>query len=138
MEAKTRNEQKRMLLANANRLFLTSLEGILIAGGNGWQTVKVSDGRQALVELDDGTFDLIVADYQMPGVSGLELVTAMRQKLPGIPVIMTTGNDSHELREQAERLGVSRVLEWPIPGPTFLGAVAALSGKEAGPRQIGE
>ena len=124
-------EQKRMLLIDDNLLFLVALEGILIASGNDWRTVKAMNGREALVELEGQTFDLIVTDYQMPGMNGLELLAAVRQKLPETPVIMITGDDSNELREQAQHLGVFCVLEKPVPSQVFLRAVREASGHGA-------
>jgi CheY-like chemotaxis protein len=116
-----------MLLVDDNWLVLISLEGILVAGGNGWKTVRATDGLAALAELDRQSFDLIVTDYQMPGMNGLKLVQAVQQKRPGTPVIMLTGYDSRELREQARDLDVFRTLEKPVPGHLFLKAVSEAS-----------
>jgi CheY-like chemotaxis protein len=117
-----------MLLIDDNLLFLVALEGILIASGNDWRTVKAMNGREALVELEGQTFDLIVTDYEMPGMNGLELLAAVRQKLPETPVIMLTGDDSNELREKAHHLGVFCVLEKPVPGRLFLKTVREATG----------
>jgi DNA-binding NtrC family response regulator len=62
-------------------------------------------------------------------MNGLELVAAVRQMLPEIPVIMITGSDSHEWQEGAERLGIFRALEKPVPGHLFLKAVREASGE---------
>jgi CheY-like chemotaxis protein len=134
MIAQAKTEKKRMLLVDDNLLFLISLEGILIAGGNGWRTVKAMDGPAALAELEDQTFDLIVTDYQMPGMNGLELVEAMRQKLPETPVIMITGHGCRDLRQDALRLGVFCILDKPVPPPLFLRRVREASGNG---RQVG-
>lgn len=134
MVEKVKNEKKQILLVDDNLLFLVSLEGILIAGGNGWRTVKAMDGREALAALEGQTFDLIVTDYQMPGMSGLELVAAVRQKLLETPVIMITGYNGRELQEQAHHLGVFCVLDKPVPPNLFLRSVREASGHS---RQVG-
>ena len=128
METKSKTNQKQLLLVDDNRLTLLSLEAILKVGGNGWRVVAARDGHTALDEIERQHFDLVVTDYQMPGMNGLELVEAVRGKLPDVPAILMTDHDSRELREDALRLGVSRVLDKPVPGPVFLRAIEEASG----------
>jgi CheY-like chemotaxis protein len=120
---KTDDQKKRMLLVDDSLLIRLSLESIIIAGGNGWQTVTAADGLEALAELENQSFDLIVTDYQMPNMDGLEFVAAVRQKLPEIPVVLVTGSSSDELQTQAQNLGVFCVLDKPVPAHLFLRAV---------------
>jgi CheY-like chemotaxis protein len=127
MEPNKRNDQKRILLVDDNLLFLVSLEGILVAGGNGWQTARAVNGYEALARLERQRFDLIVIDYQMPGLNGLELLEIMRQKQLETPAIIITGEASPELREQARSLGVFCVLEKPVPDNYFLETVREAS-----------
>jgi CheY-like chemotaxis protein len=123
MASKKSTRQKRTLLVDDNLLVLISLEGMFVALDGDWKTVKARDGREALKELESQTFDLIVTDYQMPGMNGLELVEAARQMLLETPVMMLTEHDDRELREQAHDLGVSCMLEKPVSGHLFLSKV---------------
>lgn len=50
-----------------------------------------STAEQALSFLSDHSFDLVVSDIKMPGLSGLDLLRAVKAKQPGIPVVLMTG-----------------------------------------------
>ena len=66
------------------------LEGAF--GRAGYDVVQAADGEEALALLDAaGPFDLLVTDYAMPGLSGLELIDAVRLRKPQMPILMVTG-----------------------------------------------
>jgi PAS domain S-box-containing protein len=48
------------------------------------------DGRQALARLDSGDFDLVLSDVVMPHMDGYDLFMAVRERRPGLPVLMMT------------------------------------------------
>ncbi len=56
-------------------------------------------------------FDLLVTDYNMPLLSGLDVLRAARQARPGLPAVLTSGSVNDTLRAQALALGVAEVLE---------------------------
>src|SRR5687767_14488923 len=49
-------------------------------------------GAEALAQFDQGQFDLVLTDLQMPGMTGWDVVEAVRQRDPQIPVIVVTGS----------------------------------------------
>jgi CheY-like chemotaxis protein len=59
----------------------------------GYDVVQASSGRTALDFLDENSraVDLLIADYAMPEMSGLELVRAVRAQNPTLPVVIVTG-----------------------------------------------
>ncbi len=60
--------------------------------------VKVVDGsEQALDALSRERFDVVVADYMMPGMDGLELARAVRERYPASFIILMTGCEAAEL-----------------------------------------
>jgi CheY-like chemotaxis protein len=71
-----------------------------------------TDPRKALTVLqnDPGAIDLVISDYNMPGISGLEVAREVRRMKPNIPVIVTSGFIDEALRAQAEDAGVSELL----------------------------
>jgi len=74
----------------------------------------VSDAKQGLALFDNDSFDLVLTDLGLPGLSGKELASELGARVPKVPVILLTGWSEH-LREQAQRLpGVARVLGKPI------------------------
>ena len=80
----------RVLLVDDDPLVLASTAGILEELGH--DVVAVEGGEQALALLRDGpAVDVVVTDYGMPGMTGLDLAEAARAVLPGLPVVLATG-----------------------------------------------
>lgn len=48
-------------------------------------------GREAVEKFEHGSFDILVTDFQMENMNGLELARLVRQKTPGLPVIIVSG-----------------------------------------------
>jgi CheY-like chemotaxis protein len=68
----------------------------------GHQAVEVHSGKQALEALRASPdFDLVITDQAMPQMTGTQLVTALREHSPHLPVILATGYA--ELPEDADR-----------------------------------
>jgi DNA-binding NtrC family response regulator len=57
----------------------------------GYKAVSAYNAEDALRKFDDQSFDLIVTDMRMDGMSGLELAKRVHQKNPEVPVIIVTG-----------------------------------------------
>jgi len=57
----------------------------------GFRVAQAANGKAALELLAKGGFDLLMADYAMPGMSGIELTRAARTRQPGIPVLLMSG-----------------------------------------------
>ena len=58
---------------------------------HGYRAECVYNCCDALARFESETFDLLVTDYRMDGMNGVELARLVRQKSPGIPVIIVTG-----------------------------------------------
>jgi DNA-binding response OmpR family regulator len=57
----------------------------------GYQLVTAKDGMEGLKSLESGEYDLVITDIVLPYISGLGVVTAVKEKRPGTPVIAITG-----------------------------------------------
>lgn len=58
----------------------------------GHTVLEANSGKQALELLAmSGPVDLVMTDYSMPGMSGVDLANAVRQAYPGLPVLLATG-----------------------------------------------
>jgi len=64
--------------------------------------------------------DLVVVDYMMPQMSGIQLTEGFRSRYPDIPVLMVTANHETELRHQALQSGVTDFLNKPLDNVEFL------------------
>ncbi len=78
------------------------------------EIVEAADGEEALRIVPEKQPDVIVTDMQMPKVDGLQLVKAIRQGFPYIPVILVTGFGSEESALQALHVGAASYVnkEW--------------------------
>jgi DNA-binding NtrC family response regulator len=61
----------------------------------------------ALDRVDEVDADCVVADYEMPGLDGLELLAAVRDARPDLPFVLFTGKGSEEIADEAISAGVT-------------------------------
>ena len=82
---------------------------------SGYQVLTCDSPVDALTALDDEAdrFDLCITDHNMPGMSGLDLVAAMRAAGHRVPVVIASGYISDELRHRSAQIGVSELLHKP-------------------------
>jgi len=57
----------------------------------GYDVLTASDGMEGMKKIDGGGYDLVITDIVMPFISGVGVVTALKEKMPHIPVIAMTG-----------------------------------------------
>lgn len=84
-------------------------------------TVEAPDGRAALAELERNRYDLLVADDELPGLSGIELVEAMRLQveLQSVRVLLVVGEAERESLARALRVGVQDYIVRPFTAQTL-------------------
>jgi two-component system cell cycle sensor histidine kinase/response regulator CckA len=81
----------------------------------GYRVSTYLEQREALDVLLAGTvrIDLVVTDFNMPGLSGLEVARAIRDARPDLPVIVVSGYITDALRVQAAAAGVRELISKP-------------------------
>jgi len=79
------------------------------------------DGKDALAKLMAGSFDLLMTDWNMPNMNGLELVSAVRaeEKLKSIPILMVTTRNMKEDIVTAIKSGVNGYIVKPFDAKTL-------------------
>lgn len=79
-------------------------------------TVEADDGTTALPMLQAGTIDFLVTDWNMPGMTGIELLRAVRadEKLKSIPVLMVTAEAKRDQIIAAAQAGVNGYVVKPF------------------------
>ena len=81
----------------------------------GYRVSGYTDPNEALAaaRAEPGRFDIAVTDYNMPGMSGLEVARALREIRADLPIVLSSGNITEELRDQAPGAGVSELVFKP-------------------------
>ena len=84
-------------------------------------TAEADDGTTALVELQKAKFDLVVTDWNMPGMPGIDLLKAIRadDKLKHLPVLMVTAEAKREQIIEAAQAGVNGYIIKPFTAQTL-------------------
>ena len=85
---------KKILVVDDNELLCRMACDIL--HNEGYHTVAVSSAAEALEAIEREDFDLMVTDFVMPGMNGLELARAIRNKDPRFPVIVMSAYEPVE------------------------------------------
>ncbi len=92
--------------------FLELIKRYLQDAGNNELTIhSLTDPFQVFEVLEDQAIDVIITDYQMPGMDGLELLQQLRTQNFSLPVIFLTGRGREEVAIQALNLGANYYLE---------------------------
>ena len=84
----------------------------LLSAEHDCQTAQTAE--QALARLEVDSYDVVLTDISMPGLSGLELLGHVRQKYPDTPVIIISGISDHEHAQGLIRLGAFEFLLKPF------------------------
>jgi CheY-like chemotaxis protein len=100
---------------------------VLISGlqtlGQKLDVIEVPSAEEAMLLAPRRTFDLIVTDVRLPGISGLDLVRRLRTFNPNLKLILITGLSDRQTRKQVEEAGTFAFFYKPIEMGDFLDAV---------------
>ena len=96
-----------ILLVDDNRNLVATLShGLCKTMGKAISVAVCFSGSEALSTLATQRFDVVIIDFNMPGVSGLELINKIRQDYRETILILITAYGTDALEEEAHRLGI--------------------------------
>jgi len=98
-----------------------SLQRVLESAG--YDVALADDGNVAIETLMRRSFDVVLSDIRMPGMSGVELLSVVRAYDIDVPVILMTGAPTVETAIEAVSLGAVQYLSKPTPMDTVLSAI---------------
>jgi DNA-binding NtrC family response regulator len=102
----------RLLVVDDDVSVRESLAAVLV--GDGYAVETAANAEQALSRLHDPPPDVILSDVRMPGMSGLELLTLLRERLPCVDVILMTAYEDMPTVAGAMRQGAFDLLVKPL------------------------
>jgi two-component system cell cycle response regulator DivK len=117
---------KKVLIVEDNELNLKLFCDLLRA--HGYDACPVSDGRDALSTARSFAPDLVIMDIQLPHVSGLDLIAAMKtdRALRAIPIMAVTAYAAHGDEERIRAAGAQAYVSKPISVMRFIATVESL------------
>jgi len=107
-----------ILLVDDDRNLATTLShGLRKAMGKAISVIFCSSGPEAFALLATQSFDMVISDFHMPGMSGLELLKAIRHDHCETSLVLITAFGTDALEEEVHRLGfgyITKPFEMPI------------------------
>ena len=113
----------RVLLVDDQRDILKLLHSTLDTLAHELEIIEAPSGEEALLEASRSKIDLLVADYRLPGITGVELLHKVRARYPDSRVILVTGMTDRKAREEILNAGAVAVFDKPISLTDFLDVV---------------
>ncbi len=119
----------RILVVDDNAFMRRTLRSLLESQDH-WQVCdEASDGREAVAKFDKEKFDVIVLDFQMPVMNGLDAARQITSRSPTTPILMVTMHDSSQLAEEARKVGIRGMCPKADIGCVVEGVTAILDNK---------
>lgn len=104
---------RKVLLVDDDHICLELLGNLLLECA-GIAPYCAMNGKEALKEMEEEEFDLIITDFNMPGMTGIELAKQVQVIAPNTPIILNSGALSPEIAQQARDCGIAGVIEKPF------------------------
>lgn len=112
-------DAKTILIVDDEDAVLTVLKNSLMGLGQEYRILTAREGKEALQYLEKYRVDLIITDYRMSGMNGLELLEMTHNLQPNTRVIFITAFGSDEVEAEVSRLKAFAYLNKPIDLGTF-------------------
>ena len=111
-----------MLLVDDDARIRSTLRGVLEDEGHA--VAEAPDGAQALEALESRSFDAVLLDINMPGMSGLDVLVTIREMAPSTGVIMVSGEGTIATAVQTLKRGAFDFIEKPVDPEHLLRVLA--------------
>ncbi len=120
----------RVLLVDDSAV-LRKLAAVIIGGIPGFVVEQASDAREALELLTVRRYDLLLTDYFMPGIDGLEFVRLLRKRpeFASLPIVLLVSEHDGLLDTEARSAGIDAMLIKPVDPAELRTVVRDLSGR---------
>lgn len=98
------NQTDQLLVVDDEANIRLTLNALLTRAG--YTVTMAASGEEAIALMDQHTFHLLLVDLKMPGIDGMQVVNAARQRFPHITIIVLTGHGSLETAVEGLHMGI--------------------------------
>ena len=112
-----------ILIVDDQRDILRLVHSTLDTLGHKFQIFEAPSGEEALLQTSRHPIDLLITDYKLPGINGVELMAKVRAKNPALKTILITGMTDRKNRDEMREAGALAMFDKPIPLADFLDVV---------------
>jgi two-component system, chemotaxis family, chemotaxis protein CheY len=109
----------RVVVADDSRVMRQIVIRTLRQAGYEWEITEASDGAESLQLAKDTSPDLVLSDWNMPEMTGIEMLRAMNAAGIDIPLGFVTSEGSPQMREEADAAGALFLIAKPFTADTF-------------------
>jgi two-component system chemotaxis response regulator CheY len=117
---------KILVVDDSNMMRAMVKRTLVQAGFGGHDVSEAVDGADALSQFGGGGPDIVLSDWNMPNMSGLELLSALRAGGNAVPFVFVTSEGTAEMRASAEKEGAIVVIEKPFTPEAFKSALGSI------------
>ena len=97
----------RLLIVDDSKLARMAAAKAMRARYPDWNRVEASNADEALALANDGSFDVALVDFNMPGRDGLQLAADLRARSPSMPLAVVSANHQDEIVARAKAIGAA-------------------------------
>jgi DNA-binding NarL/FixJ family response regulator len=120
-----------LLLVDDHREVTRLLRSALETSGHDLRIVEVPSGEEALLEMTRRKVDLLVVDYRLPGINGVELIEKARARQPQIQCIIISAVQDAAARQAMRKVNPVAIFDKPVPLGDFINTVERALGLES-------
>jgi len=114
-------DKRKILIVDDEKDVVDTINDILVE--EGYDTILSYNGKDALKQLKETSPELIILDYYLPEMMGIDVLKELRKTDDDVAVIMMTGRGEEQLAVSLMKAGASDYLKKPLSKFTLLGAV---------------
>ena len=119
----TNQSKRRILVADDDPMFVRFMTELLQHAG--YETATAATGDEALATITAAPPDFVLLDIVMPGMSGLDVASALRQQDSPVPFMFVSAVDDARTARRAAQYGATGFLIKPVDGPRVLSALTS-------------
>ena len=122
--------KKKILVVDDDVILLKLMERSAQIFGEDLHLITVADAKTGLQTFLETDIDLVISDNNMPGMSGLEMIKAIRAIDPILPIMIFSGGLNNYQYREIQGLHIQRMLEKPLPPSQLFQEIRDVLGRQ--------